>query len=280
MFGYVTAHEPELKVKDFAKYKSYYCGLCQMLKKKYGHLGQVTLTYDMTFLILLLTSLYEPETKQQNCHCKVHPVKKQAILQNEITEYAADMNLILAYYHLKDDWIDEQKVSGFLGTCALRRRVRQAVRKYPRQSRVIQRELKKLAHYEKRNTTIIDEPAGCFGRLMAELVTYREDHWEGTLRRMAFYLGKYIYIMDAYEDLGKDKKEGNYNPLKVLSEEKDYEEKVRKILCMMLGECTAEFEKLPLVLDIDILRNILYDGVWKRYRKLQEKENEMTRKEK
>ena len=101
MFGYVTAHEPELKVKDFAKYKSYYCGLCQMLKKKYGHLGQITLTYDMTFLILLLTSLYEPETKQTKCHCKVHPVKKQTILQNEITEYAADMNLILAYYHLK-----------------------------------------------------------------------------------------------------------------------------------------------------------------------------------
>ncbi len=103
-----------MKVKDFAKYKSYYCGLCQMLKKKYGHLGQITLTYDMTFLILLLTALYEPETKQTKCHCKVHPVKKQTILQNEITEYAAEMNLILAYYHLKDDWIDEQKVSGFL----------------------------------------------------------------------------------------------------------------------------------------------------------------------
>lgn len=126
----------------------------------------------------------------------------------------------------------------------------------------------------------IDEPAGCFGRLMAELIVYRKDHWESGLRRLAFYLGKYIYIMDAYEDLEKDKKEGNYNPLKAMSEEKDYEEKIVQILCMMLGECTAEFERLPLVLDIDILRNILYDGVWKRYRKLQEKENETTRIEK
>ena len=115
---------------------------------------------------------------------------------------------------------------------------------------------------------------------MAELIVYRKDHWESGLRRLAFYLGKYIYIMDAYEDLEKDKKEGNYNPLKAMSEEKDYEEKIRQILCMMLGECTAEFERLPLVLDIDILRNILYDGVWKRYRKLQEKENETTRIEK
>ena len=69
MFGYVTAHEPELKLKDFDRYKTYYCGELQMLKKKYGHLGQITLTYDMTFLILLLTALYEPETKQTKCHC-------------------------------------------------------------------------------------------------------------------------------------------------------------------------------------------------------------------
>ena len=61
MFGYVTAYEPELKVKEFHKYKGYYCGLCQQLKRNYGHLGQLTLTYDMTFLIIILTSLYEKD---------------------------------------------------------------------------------------------------------------------------------------------------------------------------------------------------------------------------
>ncbi len=274
MFGYVTAYEPELKVKDFQKYKSYYCGLCQVLRKKYGHLGQMTLTYDMTFLIILLTSLYESETVQGRCHCKVHPIKKQSILQNEITEYAADLNLILAYYHLKDDWLDEKSVPGFLGVCALKRRVKKAIKKYPRQSRVIRKELKALTVYEKENTMEIDKPAGCFGRLMAELFIYKKDRWEDTLRRMAFYLGKYIYIMDAYDDLEKDRKEGSYNPLKFIADKENYEERCREILCMMLGECTAEFENLPLVLDIDILRNILYDGVWKRYRKLHEQKSE------
>lgn len=274
MFGYVTAYEPELKVKEFQKYKSYYCGLCQVLRKKYGHLGQMTLTYDMTFLIILLTSLYESETVQGRCHCKVHPIKKQSILQNEITEYAADLNLILAYYHLKDDWLDEKSVPGFLGVCALKRRVKRAIKKYPRQSRVIRKELKALTVYEKENTMEIDKPAGCFGRLMAELFIYKKDRWEDTLRRMAFYLGKYIYIMDAYDDLEKDRKEGSYNPLKFIADKENYEERCREILCMMLGECTAEFEKLPLVLDIDILRNILYDGVWKRYRKLHEQKSE------
>ena len=277
MFGYVTANEPELKVKDFQRYKAYYCGLCHILKEKYGQVGQLTLTYDMTFLILVLTSLYENETKAGRSRCKIHPVKPQTVLQNEITEYAADLNLILAYYHMKDDWQDENQVSGFLGTCILRRRVKKAVKKYPRQSRAIQKELKALARYEKENTAEIDKPAGCFGRLMAELFVYKKDRWEETLRRMAFYLGKFIYIMDACDDLEKDLQSGSYNPLRGIAAEKDYEERCRQMLCMMMGECTAEFEKLPLVLDIDILRNILYDGVWKRYRKLYEQKSEESR---
>lgn len=271
MFGYVTANESELKVKDFNKYKAYYCGLCQSLKNKYGALGQMTLTYDMTFLVMLLNSLYECETKQSKHRCMVHPVNKRVMLNNEITEYAADMNLILAYYHLKDDWEDEKKISGLAGKTALKRKVEKLVKSYPRQSKAIERELKNLGEYEKANVMEIDYPAGCFGRLMAEMLVYKEDCWEEILRNMGFYLGKFIYIMDAYDDLEKDKKEGNYNPLTELSEQGDCEEKCREMLFMMMGECSAEFEKLPCVLDVDILRNIIYDGVWKQYKKIQEK---------
>lgn len=279
MFGYVTAHEPELKVKEFHKYKGYYCGLCQQLKRKYGHLGQLTLTYDMTFLIIILTSLYEKEPGVTRGRCKVHPFKKQLFLNNEFTEYAADMNLILAYYHLVDDWEDEHKASALIGSKALKRRVQKAIQKYPRQCRVIREELQNLSIYEKNGSTMIDEPAGCFGRLMAEIFIYREDHWAEKLRCMGFYLGKYIYIMDAYDDLDNDLKEGSYNPLKNICREPDYEERCRNMLCMMLGEASAAFEQLPLLVDIDILRNILYDGVWKCYRKLQEQKEEKTTEE-
>lgn len=280
MFGYVTAYEPELKVKDLKKYKAYYCGLCRELKMRYGSLGQLTLTYDMTFLILLLTSLYESETESFMHRCKVYPVKRQMMLKNEFTEYAADMNLILAYYHLKDDWTDEKKPGGFLGICALRHKVKKVVERYPRQSRAIQRELRQLAVYEKKEETGIDELAGCFGRLMAELFVYKKDCWEERLRGIGFYLGKYIYIIDAYEDLDKDRKKGSFNPFIGLAENEDYEEKIRQMLCMMMGECTARFEGLPCILDVDILRNILYDGVWKCYRKLQDKKlEEVKRKE-
>ena len=275
MFGYVTANELELKVKDYKKYKSYYCGLCQSLKKKHGVAGQLTLTYDMTFAILLLTSLYESETCQREFRCMVHPVKKVTILSNEITDYAADMNLLLAYYHLKDDWEDEKKIAALTGSTLLKKRAEKIISLYPRQAAVIQKELKRLSEYESANSQNIDETAGCFGRLMEELFIYKEDEWEELLRRVGFFLGKFIYIMDAYEDLPEDVEKGNYNPLREMSVLEDYEERCKEILFMMMGECAAAFEKLPCVLDIDILRNILYDGIWKKYQKLQQKKSEV-----
>ena len=69
MFGYVTIYEPELKVKDLKKYKAYYCGLCRALKEDYGFMGQMTLTYDMTFAVILLTSLYESTAEAERHRC-------------------------------------------------------------------------------------------------------------------------------------------------------------------------------------------------------------------
>ena len=109
MFGYVTVCEPELKVKDLKKYRAYYCGLCRTLKEDYGFMGQMTLTYDMTFAVILLSSLYERIPELEKHRCKIHPVKKQMMQRNEITSYAAAMNVLLAYYHMEDDWQDEKK---------------------------------------------------------------------------------------------------------------------------------------------------------------------------
>lgn len=197
MFGYVVANKPELKMREFHKYKAYYCGLCKVLREKYGLSGQMTLTYDMTFLVILLTSLYESETQLEEKRCIVHPVKKQKMLSNEITEYAADMNMILTYFHFVDDWKDEKSKAGLIGLQALRKTYLELEKKYPEKCFVIRKCLYLLEQCEKRGEKDIDVVSRYFGKLMGELLVYKQDVWEKTLRRMGFYLGKFIYIMDA-----------------------------------------------------------------------------------
>ena len=184
------------------------------------------------------------------------------------------MNVLLAYYHMIDNWQDEKKVSGLLASKMLHGKAKKIEKKYKRQSQVIRRELKKLAEYEKENCQNIDLPAGCFGRLMEELLVYKEDMWEPTLRKVGFFLGKFIYIMDAYDDLQKDMKEKCYNPLKTLRFEENFEEKCYQMLQMMIAECSTAFEQLPCLVDVEILRNILYAGVWTKYRKKQMEKEE------
>ena len=279
MFGYVTVCEPELKVKDLKKYRAYYCGLCRTFKEDYGSIGQMTLTYDMTFAVILLSSLYETTTKHEEHRCKVHPAKRQHMLQNEITSYAAAMNVLLAYYHMEDDWQDDRKVSSLMTKSLIQGKAKKTIEKYPRQSEIIRKSLKELGECEHENSMDIDRAAGCFGRLMAELFVWKEDIWEKTLRKMGFYLGKFIYLMDAYEDLPEDRKKNRYNPLKELAKRPDYEAQMEQILRMMIAESTVRFEQLPCLVDVDILRNILYDGVWNHYNKIQMKKREDNKDE-
>ena len=113
MFGYVIINKGDMKFKEFDIYHSYYCGLCQMLKKQYGFTGQLTLTYDMTFAVMLLSSLYEPEVSEDVVNCVAHPFEKHQTRQTIYTEYGADMNVLLSYYKCMDDWADEKKLTGF-----------------------------------------------------------------------------------------------------------------------------------------------------------------------
>lgn len=273
MFGYVTASKPELKMKDFYKYKAYYCGLCKVLREKHGFLGQLTLTYDMTFLVILLHSLYESDMSLEEHRCVVHPAKKQKMLYNEITEYAADMNIVLTYFHFADDWKDEKRKAGLVGVRAFRKTYLEIEKKYPKKCRIIRRCLKKLQTCEEQEEENIDITARYFGELMAELLTYRQDVWTKTLRRMGFYLGKFIYILDAYDDVEKDLENGSYNALISLYGEPDFDERCKEMMTYVLAECTSQFERLPCIEDADILRNILYVGVWEKYDKKQLEKN-------
>lgn len=265
MFGYIMVNKQELRFREFDLYQSYYCGFCQELKRLYGKRGQMTLSYDLTFLILLLTSLYEEETMETVCRCAAHPLRKHPARSNCFSVYGADMNLLLAYYKCEDDWLDERKLKKKAFWMLLKKKAAEVEGKYPAKAKVVRECLEAIHRCEADGSRNIDEAAGWFGNIMAEIFAVRPDEWERELRRMGFFLGKFIYLMDAYEDIEKDQKNGNYNPLSGLYEEPEFEDNCGRILTMMMAECSKAFEKLPLIQDTEILRNILYSGVWCRY---------------
>ena len=276
MFGYIAINKAEMKFKDYDTYQSYYCGLCQCLKEQFGRRGQMTLTYDMTFLILLLTGLYEPEEKVETVNCIVHPLQKHLSRSNEFTEYAADVNIILSYYKCKDDWDDDRKKKSYIACKLLKSRVDLIRKKYPGKVELISSKLAELSAMEREHSQNIDVMAGLFGDIMAECFVCRQDEWEGTLRRMGFFFGKFIYLMDAYEDVEEDIKTDSFNPLKEAWQSHSQEvfaENCKALLTMMMAECSREFEKLPILRHADILRNILYSGVWCRYTAVTQKRN-------
>ncbi|MCL6458386.1 MAG: DUF5685 family protein [Gorillibacterium sp.] len=261
MFGYITMNPDQLQEAEKERYQAVYCGLCRKLDEQHGKMGRSTLTYDMTFLSMLLSSLYVPEETLGSQRCLVHPATKRPYVTTSITEYAADMNVVLAYYKSLDDWNDDHSLAA-LGIVKLLEKNKQQVQaRWPRQCGIIEDCLKKLGQMEQMDELNPDLPANCFGVLMGELFVQQEDEWADSLRRMGAALGRFVYIMDASMDLVSDLKHNQYNPL-VAQMNTDF----TLMLTMLIGECTAEFEKLPLQRDMPILRNILYSGVWAKYK--------------
>ena len=335
MFGYVVVNKPELKFREFDVYRAYYCGLCHSLSKRHGLSGQLTLSYDMTFLVILLSSLYEPEHSVTSKRCIVHPLKRQNIISSEFTDYVADMNVILSYFKCLDDWHDDRSVlklayskllkKGSIGknlnnvhatsdstddgsvaatqpsavddgsvtatqSSAVNDGSVTATQpnsdsnnqnsyftddsghlhispdySYKNKIEAISSLLDELGTREKMNETNVDVVAGLFGRIMQILFVPFDDIYAKGLGRMGFYLGKFIYIMDAFDDVEEDVKKGRYNVFSNCYTDPDFETHVKDMLTMMMAECSDAFEMLPAVDNADILRNILYSGVWNSY---------------
>ncbi len=261
MFGYVAAVPALLNEQQAARYRGCYCGLCRALRRRRA---RMTLTYDMAFLVLLLSSLYEPAERHGTARCMVHPLRSQSWWQTEFTDYGADMNLALTYYNCMDDWRDERKLSRLFLAGLLRRRFRRTARRWPRQCEAMERCLSRLAAAETEGA-LPDAAANCFGALMSELFVVRDDLWAGILRRFGMALGRFIYMMDAVLDLDDDAVHGRYNPLAQVASDSALRTEPETMLTMLLGTCEAEFDKLPLVQDAALLRSILTQGVWQKF---------------
>ncbi|MDY2793780.1 DUF5685 family protein [Peptostreptococcus porci] len=267
MFGYVRINKMDLTFREFETYKAYYCGLCKYLKRNHTEISRLTLNYDITFLIVLLSSVYEPASEVYHEHCIVNPLKEKKHISNEITEYAASMNILLSYYKLQDNVVDDGGIKNKLAEIAYRKSYDTALKKYPEKARLIKENLDRLSDLEKAENTNIDEISNTFGNLMAEVFSYKDDEYTQRLKNVGFNIGKYIYILDAFADLDDDIKNKSYNPFISYKDDREaLKMRVDKLISMILSRLEMNILSLDLNLNRTIIENILYSGVYLRYK--------------
>ena len=272
MFGYVRINKMDLTFREFDYYKGYYCGLCKYLKENHGEVSRLSLNYDITFLIVILTALYKLDSDITYERCIANPLKKKMRIVNEITEYAASMNILLSYYKLEDNLYDDNGIKDKLAYELYKGKLKKAYEKYPQKAEYIKQQLGNLRELEKQESKSIDKVSNIFGNLMGEIFVYKKDEYEQNLRNIGFNLGKYIYILDAYEDLEEENKKGRYNPfIDYIDKKEELKNKVDRLISMSLGMATKNIEQLNLEFNKSIIDNIIYSGVYLRYKSILEK---------
>ncbi len=267
MFGYVRPEKELLLMRDFNRYRSIYCGLCKTIKERYGNLPRLTVTYDMTFLATLLLSLSREDSEIVREGCLLNPMTKKAISKNHpALDFAADGSIILAYYSALDNAQDEKPVKGRFQSLLLKRSGRKAGRLHPELSAKIEVILQELSEIEKGDY----DPAAAdiFGRLLAEVFTEGArllDHPDRellirVLPDVGFALGKWIYLLDAFDDREDDLHNKQWNPLLKFSEPDS-----RNFVEEILRDCEEEVDRLlallPYQRDGVIIGNIATIGL-------------------
>ena len=213
MFGYIAPVLSVLSEEQKQRYRSFYCGVCHALRERHGQTGRLSLSNDMTFLAMLLSSLYEPETGATDSRCGVHPVKSHAYLSSPMIDFAADMNALLFYYKCVDQRMDDRSLRGRAGENLFRKVPDQVRKDYPLQSEGVRKALEELWEEEKGPDPVPDRLCNLSGEMLgAVFVPFPEDPWAGVLRSLGAGLGRFIYWMDAWEDFDDDRKKGRFNP--------------------------------------------------------------------
>ncbi len=266
MFGYIAPVLSVLTEEQKQRYRSVYCGVCHALRDRHGQAGRISLSNDMTFLALLLSSLYEPESQKADARCGIHPLKSHPFVSSSMIDYAADMNALLFYWKCEDQRMDDHSLRGKAGEALFRKSADKVRTLWPSQTEGVEKALSALWEEEKSTSPDPDRLCNLSGEMLGAVFTPKpEDTWSPLLRSVGVGLGRFIYWMDAWEDYDADLRKGRFNPLVRYRSRPDYEDFCRETLEMFVAEATESFELLPLEQDLDLLRNVLYSGVWQRY---------------
>lgn len=263
MFGYVNIYKDLLKMRDYNVFRGYYCGLCKQLGKKFNHLTRFGLSYDMTFLAILISSLDDNKAEIKLQNCIAHPFTKRPVIPyDEGIEYSAEISVILTYLKLIDDWCDEKSLKSFMGIFYYFPN-RKAIKKHNDKYKMIQEYMNKLRLLEKENCSNVDEVADCFGKILE--IVFDKEKCNRALAWLGYHIGRFIYITDAYNDIEKDIKNKNYNPFVANSgsdlDKNQLKESVKTSLEFTLSEISNAYNLLDIKKNKELLDNIIYLGL-------------------
>ncbi|MBU3090784.1 hypothetical protein K2F40_02270 [Clostridium sp. CM028] len=287
MFGYVTPCKMEMKIKDYEKFKAYYCGLCNSIKNNFGNLPRLTLNYDMTFLAVLLDALSENKYNFIKFKCIMHPLKKRIMINNnQAIDYAAFCNITLAYYKIMDDVYDNKTMKSKVFSMFLKNYLSKSDIAYNDVMNYTKEKLLLLNTLEADHKDLcideqlsIDELSHVFADLTGFIISfyYKTASFKDDLYWLGYNLGKWIYIIDAYDDLEKDIKSDSFNAINSLfnTDKLDFKSfsisiapRIDFLLSTCAQQCLNYLNRLPLIKNEAILCNILELGLMEKMDKV------------
>lgn len=271
MFGYVIPYEKNLPDDTREQYRADYCGLCRCLGRRYGFFARFLVSYDMAFLYALLSAA-APLMPEKACFCPANPFCKKHCRQQEQTmEFVADVSIILSVWKLRDTVADShgwKRLGARLGLAVFCRTGHRAQRRLPEFSRLVAGKMDRLHDLETANSPSIDQTADTFATLLQGCAqNAADDRTRRILAQLLYHTGRYLYLIDALDDLKDDVKTGNYNPLRFRYQlqdsslcEQDKTEFLESV-DYSVGMAASALELLDCQSHRPLLENIIYYGM-------------------
>ena len=270
MFGYVRPSDDRLTPADLETFRAAYCGLCHALGARYGLVGRMILNYDLTFLAMVLS-----DGAGEDCmrRCAVHPMRRRCCVAGDpALDAAADMSVILTYWQLRDGVADHGFWGGLkyrIASVLLRPAYRKARERRPQFDAGTKAHLSELAALERERCSSLDAPADAFAKLLALAAEEVSDPVRRRVTaQLLYHLGRWVYLVDAADDLRADIKSGGYNPLALRFTPKDgaLAPADSEVLALTLDgsvrAMAAAFELLPETKYTPVLRAAVYEGLY------------------
>ncbi len=271
MFGFIRPVKPELKVREVERFQSVYCGLCHEIRRRYGQLQTGFLSYDMTFLALILQAVDTPSAEVERLRCIASPIRRKNVaVSSDMLAYTADISVLLTYHKIEDTLQDESGAKRMAAVSLerlLRADYRKARERLPELDAVIRACLDELLTLEQQQVPSLDRTADTFARILQAIVPKGQpEPVQRVMGQMFYHTGRWLYLIDACADLKDDFRTGSYNPVRLRFELEapdltPVKEQLERTLERSLLDIHNAYQLLPLCQDEGLIGNIIDLGL-------------------